>query len=569
MWEANMTDTAALTPRDVLPASSPLVGEDAPNFGKSAGEGAVQYETTLEHNQHPPLPQPLPREGGGVSCAAHDLIVIGAGPAGLAAAVTGSRHGLRVLLLDEQPAIGGQIYRNITGSDKRRARILGNDYTQGAELARLLAASTVEHWPDSAVWQVGADKSVQVLRNGISQTLRAEAIIVATGAIERPFPIPGWTLPGVMTAGAGQVLLKSAALIPHEPVVLAGCGPLLYLLAAQYLRAGVKPRAILDTSPRVDPRLALRHAGDMLLSWHDVAKGVGLLREIHASGVPFYRDVRELRLEGDKRLERVSFASERQTHVLDCGLALLHQGVVPNTQISWSLRAEHRWNDDQLCWQPVRDEWGQLSVPGIYVAGDGAAIGGARVAGLQGELAALGVAQALERRSPANTVSRADVLRARLRRHLAIRPFLDRQYRPRDEYRIPADEVIVCRCEEVTAGAIRALVALGCVGPNQAKSFSRCGMGPCQGLQCGLTVTELIAQAAGLTPQEVGYYRIRPPLKPLTLGQLAGKTIHEHEVMRLNAQDSETFFTALDQPARFNKKLTTALKEHEQRVISE
>ena len=111
--------------------------------------------------------------------------------------------------------------------------------------------------------------------------------------------------------------------------------------------------------------------------------------------------------------------------------------------------------------------------------------------------------------------------RDKIRQHLAIRPFLNQQYRPKDEFRIPADNVVVCRCEEVTAGSIREQVQLGCVGPNQTKSFSRCGMGPCQGRQCGLTVTEVIAQAAQLSPQEVGYYRIRPPLKSLSLAQLA------------------------------------------------
>ena len=111
--------------------------------------------------------------------------------------------------------------------------------------------------------------------------------------------------------------------------------------------------------------------------------------------------------------------------------------------------------------------------------------------------------------------------RAQIAQHLRIRPFLNQQYRPKDEFRIPADEVVVCRCEEVTAGAIREQVQLGCVGPNQTKSFSRCGMGPCQGRQCGLTVTEIIAREAKLSPQDVGYYRIRPPLKSLSLAQLA------------------------------------------------
>lgn len=455
----------------------------------------------------------------------YELIVIGAGPAGMSAALASARHGLRTLLIDEQQAVGGQIYRNITRTDAQRERILGADYSDGGKLAeqvrQQVAAGRVDYWPGAAVWQVAADKTIHVLREGKTQALHGEAIIVATGAMERPFPVHGWTLPGVMAAGAGQVLLKDARLVPSTPVVLAGCGPLLYLMAVQYLRAGVPIKALLDTSPAtVDPRLVLRHASGLLAGWKYVAKGLRMLREIKASGVPFFQDVRQLRMEGQDHLEGVSFVCGDKAQTLACEVCLLHQGVVPNTQISWSLRAEHRWDDAQLCWVPVCDDCGQSSVPGIYVAGDSAAIGGAQVAALQGELTALGVLRQLRPDGVAARDADAQRLRRQIRRHLAIRPFLDRLYRPRDEHRIPADEVTVCRCEEVTAGSIRALVKLGCVGPNQVKSFNRSGMGPCQGRMCGLTVTEVIAQASGLPPQQVGYYRIRPPIKALTLGQL-------------------------------------------------
>ncbi|MBF9061468.1 FAD/NAD(P)-binding oxidoreductase, partial [Rhodobacterales bacterium HKCCSP123] len=116
---------------------------------------------------------------------------------------------------------------------------------------------------------------------------------------------------------------------------------------------------------------------------------------------------------------------------------------------------------------------------------------------------------------------RAVPLRSALARELAARPFLDAAYPPVAEALDPADTTIVCRCEEVTAGTIRGHARLGCLGPNQAKAFGRAGMGPCQGRYCGLTVTSLLAGANGRTPDETGYYRIRPPLKPVTLGELA------------------------------------------------
>jgi len=278
---------------------------------------------------------------------------------------------------------------------------------------------------------------------------------------------------------------------------------------------------VLDTAPGVAPNLVLRHVRGLVSGWRYVLKGLRMLREIKASGIPYFQDVKKLRMEGDTRLEGVSFVSGGQSHTLATELCLMHQGVVPNTQVTWSIRAEHVWDDSQLCWIPVYDEWGQLSLPGFFVAGDGASIGGARAAALQGELAALGVMRQLCPERAAALESAGQRLRREIQGQLAIRPFLNELYRPRDENRIPADDVLVCRCEEVSAGSIRALVKLGCVGPNQVKSFSRSGMGPCQGRMCGLTATEVIAQASGLTPQQVGYYRIRPPLKAVTLGQLA------------------------------------------------
>jgi NAD(P)H-nitrite reductase large subunit len=116
---------------------------------------------------------------------------------------------------------------------------------------------------------------------------------------------------------------------------------------------------------------------------------------------------------------------------------------------------------------------------------------------------------------------RAEPLQSLLRRQLHIRPFLDALYRPKIEHRVPADDVIACRCEEVSAGELRRAVALGCQGPSQAKAFTRCGMGPCQGRLCGLTVTEVIAHERGVSPAEVGHYRVRPPIKPITLEELA------------------------------------------------
>jgi thioredoxin reductase/bacterioferritin-associated ferredoxin len=451
-----------------------------------------------------------------------DVAIIGAGPSGMAAAAAATARGLAVVLLDEQPTPGGQIYRAITRATPRRLEILGPDYAAGRALANRFASSGARHLAGAAVWQVTREHEVNYLHNGVSKTVQAKQVILCTGAMERPFPIPGWTLPGVLTAGAAQILLKSGDVAPAEPVILAGCGPLLYLLGWQYVRAGVPIKAIVDTTDTSDYTRAIRHLGGALAGWRYLQKGLMLMRTLKKSGVPFYKGATGLAVEGEQAATGLSFQSAGRQHRIEANLILLHQGVVPNTQFTWSLRAQHAWNEAQLCWAPQVDGWGALDIPGIYVAGDGCGIGGAVTAALQGELAGMAVAHAAGRLSESERDRLAAPIRDALRDNLHIRPFLDALYRPKLENRVPADDVVVCRCEEVTAGAIREYVGLGCTGPNQTKSFGRCGMGPCQGRMCGLTVTEVIAEASNTPRAEVGYYRIRPPIKPITLAELAG-----------------------------------------------
>ncbi len=451
-----------------------------------------------------------------------DIVVIGAGPAGMAAATLAARSGARVTLLDEQDGPGGQIWRSITSASKARLQTLGPDYAAGLTPAQDFAQSGAEHIRRATVWQVTREGVVNYLSAGASCSIRAKRVILCSGAMERPFPIPGWTLPGVMTAGAAQILLKSADTVPTQPAVLAGCGPLLYLLAWQYVRAGVPIAAIIDTTDAADYRRAVPHLATALRAWPYLKKGLALLRVLRQRRVPFFKGATDLKIEGDDAARAIQFVSGGKNHRLETGLILLHQGVVPNTQFTWALRAPHSWDAAQLCWRPDTDELGRLvGVEQVLVAGDGRGIGGAGAASIQGRLAALAALQDLGLLSTDKVLPQMDAARRELQDHMRIRPFLDALYRPKDANRIPADGVLVCRCEEVTAGAIRGFVELGCTGPNQTKSFGRCGMGPCQGRLCGLTVTEVIAEARKISPQEVGYYRIRPPIKPITLAELA------------------------------------------------
>ena len=441
------------------------------------------------------------------------VAVIGAGPAGMAAASLCARNGLSTVLFDEQAAPGGQIYRGVTETPVRDRDILGPDYWAGEKIARAFLASGAQYVPGATVWSLTPEGEIGVSLRGGSRLVQATHVVLATGALERPFPIPGWTLPGVMTAGAAQTMLKASGLVPSGRTVLAGTGPLLWLLAWQFLNAGGKLEAILDTTPRENRARAWPHAAGFLFSPY-LRKGLSLLHAVRGK-VRIVKDVTGLRAEGDGKLERVQWDS-------DSGLAvdtlLLHQGVVPNVNLAMSVGIEHRWDETQLCWTPVVGPFGESSIPGIYIVGDGAGIAGGQAAAWRGTLAASDIVHGV---NPKAAETAATLARSALARFGRGRKFLDVLYQPAKAFRLPVGETIVCRCEEVTAAQITDTVALGCPGPNQMKSFLRCGMGPCQGRLCGLTVTELIAEARKVTPQEVGYYRIRPPVKPITVAELA------------------------------------------------
>ncbi len=449
-----------------------------------------------------------------------DLAVIGAGPAGLAAAATAAGLGISTLLLDEQSAPGGQIYRAVTETPVRDHGILGADYWRGSGLVEAARRAPIDWRQGATVWNVSPEREIGISRGGVTELARAKRVILATGALERPFPIPGWTLPGVMTAGAAQILLKSSGMVAAGRVVIAGTGPLLWLLAAQYLRAGAGIAAILDTTPRENLWRALPDLPAFLVSEY-FRKGFALLREVRRR-VPVVVGVRALRAEGEGALARVIYRVGGGAEVsLEADTLLLHQGVVPNVNLANAIGCVHEWDPMQLCFRPRLDAWGQSTVEGVAIAGDGAGIAGAHAAEHRGRIVALDAAHRLGRldRPARDRLAAPDI--AALRRADRGRGFLDGIFQPAPAFRIPGGDTVVCRCEEVTARQVAEAAALGCAGPNQMKAFLRCGMGPCQGRLCGLTVTELIAAGRGVSPAEVGYYRLRPPVKPITLAELA------------------------------------------------
>lgn len=458
-----------------------------------------------------------------------DIIVVGAGPAGMAAAIAASRHGAKTLVLDEQRVPGGQIYRAVESTKTRKQPELGESYHAGLELAEAFRACDVEYVPQATVWQLSREGDLGYSADGAARIVRGRQVILATGAQERPFPIPGWTQAGVMTGGAAQILLKESG-IGIENAVFAGTGPLLYLIAHQYLEFGVPIKAFIDLTPRKNYLRAVRHLPGALSGVARIAEGWRWKRRIANSGTKYVSGADDIRIEGEGTATGIAYRRDGSWTEISCDHVLLHQGVVPNVNLSMAAGCESRWNEELLCWTIGVDDWFQSSLSNIAVTGDGTSISGAIAAEHSGHIAALGALERLGKLDATTRDSLARPHRGVLAKERRLRPFLDTLFRPADNFRIPgASDTVVCRCEEITAGNIRDVVEIGCAGPNQLKSFCRCGMGPCQGRFCGLTVSELIADVTGAPVSDVGYYRLRPPVKPLHLSELAALELPAQE----------------------------------------
>jgi thioredoxin reductase/bacterioferritin-associated ferredoxin len=452
----------------------------------------------------------------------HDLIVIGAGPAGMAAAIQAAKHGLSVLVLGEQPLPGGQMYRGLEQGGIGLARILGSSYAKGVSLVRDFRSSQPGYQAEATVWQIEPDGWVYYSTKSHTRQVRGQRIIIATGAKERPMPIPGWTLPGVMAATASDVLLKSHGIVPFSNIVLAGSGPLLLLTASRLIKAGAGIKALLDTTPAGNLAGALPRLPKALLGAQYLLKGLTMQWDILSSRIPVYKGVDSLKALGDGGLERVEFSCKGKQISIEADTLLLQNGVVPDTQLTALLGCDLAWDELNRYWKPLTNSWGDTSCDKVSVAGDAAGILGGGAAEALGRIAALHAAYALGKITRQTRNQQAGPWRRRLILEQAARPFLDRLFKPATKFLTPQDDdTLVCRCEEISAGQIKQALRLGALGPNQLKAQTRAGMGPCQGRMCGLIISEMIARHHGLSVAQVGWQRVRPPAKPLTIQQLA------------------------------------------------
>ncbi|WP_461537289.1 FAD-dependent oxidoreductase [Spongorhabdus nitratireducens] len=450
-----------------------------------------------------------------------DIAIIGAGPAGMSAAITASAGGASVIVLDEKARAGGQIYRNVTASPLPSPEVLGPDYMKGRQLIEAFDNCAAEKLYQASVWHVGDNGEILFSYNNETRRLAAKEIIVTCGAMERPFPIPGWHLPGVMSAGSAQVMLKAEGIV-RDDAIFVGTGPLLYQIVAQYIDLGVPVRALIDTTPWSSYASSARYTLDAATKPGMVVKGLGLLGKIAKAGIPVYRAATGLAIAGEGKATSIRFESGGKNYQLKADHFFLHQGVIPNLNMSRALGLELEWSEQQLCWKPKLDTWGQSSVPSVAVAGDGSGIVGADGAAAMGDIVALNKLFRLEKISEQERNQRATPSQRTLDSLNSFRRFIDHLYRPIDECRIPQQEdTVVCRCEERTLADLKQGFELGGKGPNDLKGMTRCGMGPCQGRQCGHTVSELLAQWRNQPVADVGYYRLRSPMKLLSLTEMS------------------------------------------------
>ncbi|CAM3625757.1 FAD/NAD(P)-binding oxidoreductase [Bordetella sputigena] len=447
------------------------------------------------------------------------VVIVGAGPAGVRAGQTLLRHGVRPVVLDEGARAGGQIYRRPpAGRDTAPRQRYGFEWRRATAIhdAGDALARQADYHAESLVWNAGPGL-LHVLESGQPRIQRYARLLLATGATDRVLPFPGWTLPGVYTLGGAQVALKSQDCVLGPRIVFAGTGPLLYLVAYQYARAGARVAAVVDTSPWTSqasalPGLAARPAV--------LAKGLYYAAWLHARGVPIHRGARLREAHGRDTLHGLRFSVGGKTRELACDALAVGFGLRSETQLADLLDCAFDFDPLNRAWLPRRDGAGRASVPGVYLAGDGAGIAGADHAEWAGERAALAL---LEDMGMAVDGARARTLERRLSRSRRFRRALEQAFPLPDAADLLRDgDTTLCRCEEITvAEAAAAIGAHGIRDINRLKALSRVGMGMCQGRMCQAGAAEMLGRACGGV-ELAGRLRAQAPVKPLALSELGG-----------------------------------------------
>lgn len=446
------------------------------------------------------------------------VIVIGAGPAGVRCVETLVAAGLRPTLIDESRRDGGQIYRRQPENFTRSySALYGTEAHRADALHRSFDAlrKHVDYLPETLAWSIAANK-VYAVQGRTPYTLPYDALVLCTGATDRLMPVKGWNQAGTYSLGGAQVALKSQACAIGRQVVFMGTGPLLYLVAAQYLKAGAAVAAVLDTSPW---SLRLAALPRLMAVPAALANGIALTLALKRAGVPIYTGSEPMEIEGDAEMGVAGVVfkdAAGQVRKISCDAVAMGYHLRPETQLADLARCEFDFHEATRQWLPRVDADGRSSVAGVYLAGDGARVLGANAAEAAGRLASFAVLNDHGYTVDTNIVAQTRKTLARLDRFAQglAQAF---PWPARVVASLP-DDTVVCRCEAVSVGELRRIVrATEATEANRAKAFSRVGMGRCQGRYCGHAVAEVIAQAASVPLALVGRLRGQAPVKPLPL----------------------------------------------------
>jgi NADPH-dependent 2,4-dienoyl-CoA reductase/sulfur reductase-like enzyme len=448
------------------------------------------------------------------------VVIVGAGPAGTRAAEVLAGASLRPIVIDEAPDSGGRIYQRQPAGFQRTARAL-----YGFEAAKARAnhdifdqlRPAIDFRPRTLAWNLRPG-AIDTICDGRAGTVPFEQTILCTGAMDRVIPLAGWTLPGVFTLGGSQISLKAQGCAIGARVAFLGTGPLLYLVAYQYARAGAQVVSVLDTTPFATKA---SHAFGLMRGGTTFAKGLYYIAWLRARGIPIAEGVTPVAIAGDGRVESLSWRDARGAkHDVALDAVALGFGLKPEAQLADLAGVPFDFDPVQHNWVPRKDPTGRTPVEGVFLAGDGSGIGGADLAEAAGARAAWAVLAARGQAVDARAVARLD---ATLAAGAAFRTALERAFPfPAKLAANMADDTILCRCEVITAGELRSTAkeALATLPPseiNRAKALIRVGMGRCQGRVCSAAAAEVLAAALSCPVEQVGHLRGQPPVKPIPI----------------------------------------------------
>lgn len=458
-----------------------------------------------------------------VRVRSHDVVVLGAGPAGGNAALAAAECGLDVILIDEAPLAGGQVWR-APATEAARTRPKDSEKRAGDALRTALASAGITHLAQSQLWSV--DRTAESFDCAIHgpqgfETIQSRQFIAAPGAIERILPFPGWTTPGIFGLAAATAMLKAENTLPGRRVVIGGQGPLLVAVAAQAIALGLVPVAVIDSSQRSDWLRGLSGFGRVP---RELARGLRWMLQIRRAGVRILHGHEIVHATGGESLTSV-VARDRATGVtceIAADTAFVGNGLFPSDDIFRLLGARQEHDTASNAPRTATDRMGRSSVPGLFAIGDGACIRGALPAATIGRIA--GFAASCD----AGAITMKD-LEHRTRSLLQSKARRDGfatascRLMSLDDRRIAAlpGDTVICRCESVSAADLRRAVAEGAHDINQLKHFTRVGMGPCQGRMCAANAAAILRDAAG---DDTGETRltVRQPLRPLATADLIG-----------------------------------------------